>query len=111
MSRKDDFLGFNKNCFALLTFILWIEFIIAKKKSRKIELNLSSDICLDFDLFARNHNKMTSDKQFKELIRAPDGIVQQEHKQHSVVLLKAQEENNYVGSGLELAKIHHIIMD
>lgn len=54
---------------------------------------------------------MTSDKQFKELIRAPDGIVQQEHKQHSVVLLKAQEENNYVGFGLELAKIHHIIMD
>lgn len=54
---------------------------------------------------------MTSGEQFKELIRAPDGIVQQEHKQHSVVLLRAQEENNNVGSGLELAKIHQIIMD
>lgn len=54
---------------------------------------------------------MTSHKQLKELIREPDGIVQQEHKQHSVVLLEVREENNYVGSGLELAKIHHIIMD
>lgn len=72
----------------------------------KIELNFSSALNL-----TSNQNKMTSHKQLKELIRASDGIVQQEHKQHSVVLLEAREENNYVGSGLELAKIHHIIMD